>query len=95
MAQTTILAAGTSAAVSSDVVVAPGSVVSIGIFAATPIPPDVVLYVKQDTPIAADNVIAKLTHTDRAISISSPGTYRVKRGDIAAGGISVGAYLEA
>lgn len=94
MAQTTILAAGTSAAVSSNVVVASGNVVSIGIFADTPIPAGVVLYVKQDTPSASDNVVAKLSNNFRAISISSPGTYRVSRNNILAQGVSVGAYLE-
>ena len=94
MAQTTILAAGTSAAVSSNVTVAAGSVVSIGVFSDVAIPAGVALFIKQDTPASSDNIVGKLTHNCRAVTISAPGTYRVSRSNISAGGVSVGAYLE-
>lgn len=95
MAQSTILAAGTSAATSSTVTVAAGTVISLGIFADSPIPPNVVFYVKQDTPATTNNVIAKLSHNFRVIAISSPGVYSVTRADISAEGVDVGVYVDA
>lgn len=94
MAQSTILAAAQTAATSSTVTVASGNVISLGIFADSLIPPNVVLYVKQDTPGTSNNVIAKLSHNFRAITISSPGVYTVTRPNISSGGVNVGVYLE-
>lgn len=92
MAQTTILAAGSTAATSSDVPVAAGSVASIGIFSAAGIPRGVELAVMMDTP-SLDAQIGKLTAEDPAIVLSGPGTFRVVRSALA-DSVSVGVYSE-
>lgn len=80
MAQSTILAAAITAATSTDVVVAAGAQVTIGIFsaAAEDLPLGVIFEVMQDTP-GADNVAARLHQGNRAEVLSGPGTFRVKR----------------
>lgn len=80
MAQSTILASGTAAAVSSDIIVGAGSVVTVSIFSAAPGESlasrgfDVL----QVTP-GADNLIGSLNETARTIQLAGPGTYRVAR----------------
>lgn len=94
MAQTTILAAGQTAATSTDVVVAAGSTVTIGIFTSSgPVPAGVEIDVRIDTP-GADNFAAKLTHANQVTVISGPGTFRAYRRNIAAYGVNVGVYTE-
>jgi len=80
MAQTTILAAGVTAAASTDVVVASGSVVLVGIFAATAVevPQQAAFNIEQVTP-GAVNVIARLGAGNRTTVIAGPGTFRVRR----------------
>lgn len=80
MAQATVLAAGTTEATSTDIVVAAGEAVTVGIFAATAaiLPAGVQFLVVQDTP-GADNIIARLGQGNRATVLSAPGTYRVIR----------------
>lgn len=80
MAQATVLAADTTAATSTDIVVAAGEIVTVGIFAATAarLPSGVQLLVEQDTP-GADNTIARLDNTATATVLAGPGTYRVTR----------------
>lgn len=92
MAQNTILATGSAAATSSDVVVAAGSVVSVGIYSAAGIPHGVSLSVMMDTP-GLDTQIGELTARSPALILSGPGTYRVVRSALA-GAVSVGAYSE-
>ena len=91
MAQTTILAAGTGAATSSNVVVAAGDTVTVGIFATGTIPPSIELYVRQVTP-GGDNQVARLSHAHQTTMLVGPGTYRVVRKDISALGVSVGVF---
>jgi hypothetical protein len=93
MAQTTILAAGTSSATSSDVVVAGGDLVSVGLFSDSAIPPSIELYVRMDTP-GGDNQVARLSSASQTTMLVGPGTYRVVRKDISAIGVSVGVYTE-
>lgn len=93
MPQTTILAAAQTAGTSTDVTVAAGSVVTIGIFAATAIPSIVEIDVRQDTP-SGDNFVAKLTHANQTTVLSGPGTFRAYRRNIAAGGVNVGVFTE-
>jgi hypothetical protein len=80
MTQSTVLAAGTTADASTDIVVAAGSVVTVGIFAATAadLPIEAIFDVMQDTP-GADNVAARLHQANRTTVLSGPGTFRVKR----------------
>ena len=93
MAQATILAAGQTAATSSDLVLAAGASATVGIFATGRIPSGVELSVFLDTP-GDDQFIARLTEQDSATSIMGPGTYRVKRPDVSAYGLGVGAFTE-
>lgn len=80
MAQSTILAAAKTAATSTDVAVAAGVTVTIGIFSATydRCPHDAIFTVYQDTP-GADNVVTTLTDERRSVVLSGPGTFRVGR----------------
>lgn len=80
MAQSTILAAGITAASSTDIVITDGSVVNVGIFGAadTHPPRDVnfaVVMVTPDAPIP----IAQLNIFSPDTGISGPGTFRVVR----------------
>lgn len=90
MAQTTILAAGTSAATSTDILVAAGASVTVGLFSAAAIPPEVRLQILIDTP-SADDVVGVLTGAEPVMVLSGPGTYRVSRPLI---GVSVGVFTE-
>lgn len=92
MAQTTILAAGTTAATSTDVAVAAGASVTVGIFTASAsgIPGNTGVTVYIDTP-GNDVVAAELTGNKPTAVISGPGTFRAVRGVV---GTSLGVYTE-
>ena len=95
MAQTTALAAGTTAAVSSDIVVAPGATVTVGVFTATAggkFPDGAPFALEQITP-GQPNVIATLDNARRAQVITGPGTYRVRRPVYT--GAAFGVFVEA
>lgn len=97
MAQTTILAAGSTDASSSDVVVAAGSNATVGMFVASgTLPTDVSLAVVADTP-GADIIIANLTTQQPAVVLAGPGTFRVVRtvGRLLGSSVAVGAFSEA
>jgi hypothetical protein len=93
MAQNTVLAAGITSATSTDIVVAAGEVVKVGIFAASAVglPQQARFNVLEDTP-GGDNVIAQLSDENRSVLISAPGTYRVSRRAYA--GTAFGVYTE-
>lgn len=80
MAQATVLAPGNTAATSTDIVVAAGASVTVGIFAliAGRLPGGVQFVVSQATP-GADNTIARLDNNSSATVLAAPGTYRVHR----------------
>lgn len=80
MAQNTVLAAGNTEATSSDIVVAAGETVTVGIFPSSAgfLPSSVSFGVYIDTP-GNDRVVDRLTHTYPATVLSGPGTFRVKR----------------
>jgi len=94
MAQTTILAAGKTAGTSSDVTVAPGDVVKIGLFVTgtDAVPDRLALAVLEDTP-GADNVIGQLDAGTPSLVVQGPGTYRVARPAIPSM-VNVGVYAE-
>jgi hypothetical protein len=95
MAQTTILAAGQTAATSTDLVLPPGAVATIGIFTASgPVPSGVEIDVRIGTP-GNDNFAAKLTQANQVTVITGPGTFRAYRRDISAFGVNVGVFTEA
>lgn len=86
--------AGNTAAASSDIVVAAGATVIVGIFsaAADSVPAGLVFGIDQDTP-GADNTIGTLDGMRRQVALSGPGTFRVKRP--AYTGTPFGVFLEA
>lgn len=90
MAQSTILAAGSTAAVSSDVTLLAGQEATVGIFAAGKLPVNAKLVISMDTP-GGDTAVADLTRVRPAVVLSGPGTYRVRRPVITG---SVGVFLE-
>lgn len=91
MAQSTILAAATAAGTSSDVVVAAGASVTIGLFVASGgLPPQDFALVYQDTP-GGDNPLCELTGTKPTTVLSGPGTFRVVKG---ATSVAVGVFTE-
>lgn len=92
MAQNTVLAAGTTAATSSDIVVAAGSQVTVGIFtaAAAGIGGNESVSVYMDTP-GNDTLLFQLSGNDPARVITGPGTYRAVRGVVAT---SFGVFTE-
>jgi hypothetical protein len=78
MPRLTILATGTSAADSTDFVIAASESVKVGVFASTPSVLRVQFTVYEVTPGAA-NIIGRLGNETRSILISAPGSYRVAR----------------
>lgn len=93
MAQTTILASGTSSATSTDVTLGQGETVTIGLFASASIPPGVQIAVRIDTP-GDDGGATVLNAFNSATILAGPGTYRAVRPDISAYSVSVGVYTE-
>lgn len=94
MAQTTVLSEGTNDATSTDIAVAPGASVIVGIFSADPaaiLPIDARFEILQATP-GVDNVIGILKYDQKSCVISGPGTFRVRRRAYAGG--SFGVFLE-
>lgn len=98
MAQSTVLAAGITEATSTDIVVAAGATIVVGMFSSEQDKPtaykDIIatkFEIMQDTP-GADNVIFTLNYSKPATVLSGPGTYRVKR--IAYVGKPFGIFVE-
>lgn len=93
MAQSTILAAGNTDATSTDIVVAVGVSVWVGIFSAVadalPVQNNFIVF--QDTP-GADNTLALLNNNARSMRLFGPGTFRVGR--TAYTGTAFGVFLE-
>jgi hypothetical protein len=84
---------GRGEATSTDIVVAAGATVTVGIFGAAGalLPPGVSFGVMQATP-GADNLYRELDGNERATVLDRPGTYRVKRPSLA--GDAFGAFSE-
>lgn len=77
MAQATILAAATAAGTSTDIVIASGSSVTVGLFVASGgVPPQDYATVMQDTP-GGDNVVTNLSGARPSTVLAGPGTFRV------------------
>lgn len=95
MARSTILAAGNTALTSTDIVVAAGGQVVVGIFAAAAdadLPVGQRFVITQQTPGAA-NKVAFLDINNRATALVGPATYNVQR--TAYDGTAFGVFLEA
>lgn len=93
MAQSTILAAGQNRANSSDIVVAAGSPVSVGIFSNDTIVSRVRCLVMMRTP-GDDACVGILNSSNPVFALLGPGTYRVERPDISENGVNVGVFLD-
>lgn len=85
MTQSTILAAGVTEATSTDIVIAAGATVVVGVFFADADKPvsyndqiSAKFKILQDTP-GADNAVFSLSYSNPATILSGPGTFRVKR----------------
>lgn len=93
MAQSTILAANTTAATSTDIVVATGVQVHVGVFGAagTSLPFSYSMQVKMDTP-DGDLVYDSLSNKKQVVRLVGPGTFRVTRA--AYTGSAFGVFLE-
>jgi len=93
MPQTTILAAGQSAANSTDIVVPQYTAFTVALFSASSIPSSFSFTVYQKTPSASVK-IATLSTEVPSLSLTSPGTFFVARPDISSGGVNVGIFTE-
>lgn len=78
MAQATVLASGTTAAQSSDIVVSPGTVVTVGIFSAAPLPATTRCAISIKGPTGSQ-VVGWLNGDTVATTITAAGTYFVTR----------------
>lgn len=92
MGQSTILASGTTGATSSDVPVAAGSVVSVGVFMSSGVAlsQGPLAVVMMDTP-GGDIPIKTLTEAEPATVLSGPGTFRVVRAPCS---VAIGVFSE-
>lgn len=90
MAQVTILAAGLTAANSSDIVLADGQTKTVGMFGAAVIPGAIYLTVMQRTP-GLSHRVADLTVATPAVVLAGPGTFFVSRPIVPA---SVGVFTD-
>jgi hypothetical protein len=78
MAQTQILAAGTTAATSTDVVLTAGSHANVSIFSAGVIPGNAKLYLNIDTN-GADALVVEMGAALQSYHLIGPGTFRLFR----------------
>lgn len=92
MTQSTILASGSTRATSTDVVVAAGASVTVGMFVSSGVvTPGMRAIVWIDTP-GADNKETELTSIKKETQVNGPCTARVERVDAPA---DFGIFLEA
>ena len=79
MAQATVLASGDTRATSTDIPVASGSTVTVGMFVSSGVVgPGMRAIVYIDTP-GADNKEVELDHRNKQTVLAGPGTFRVTR----------------
>ena len=79
MTQTTVLAEGDTRATSSDIAIAAGSAVTVGLFVSSGVLPaeaNAVVYI--DTP-GLDSRVVDLDRIEKQTVIDGPGTFRVER----------------
>lgn len=95
MAQTTILAAGDTAADSSDVSIASGARVTLSLFSADALPLSCFadIYIKQ--PGGTITRIGGLSQASPSMAVTSPGVYFVRRYATSNPGVNVGVAADA
>ena len=89
MAQTTVLAAGTTAATSTDITVADGASKKVGMDSASAISANDTLMIFEVGPLGERPLLQ--LHTSRPSVILSQGTYRVKRPVVS---VAIAVYTE-
>ena len=94
MAQTTVLAAGDTAANSSDITVASGSNVTISLFCSVNLPLSTSLDIYLKTPSSTVIQVGVLNSSTPAVSIYSPGVYYVSRPVTSNPGVNVGVSVD-
>ena len=95
MAQTTVLAAGDTAANSSDITVVSGSSVTISLFCANGLPLSTSYLIYLKTPSSSVISVGALSRDQTTVSIYSPGVYYVERTVSSNPGVNVGVSLDA
>ena len=95
MAQTTVLAAGDTAANSSDITVVSGSSVTISLFSASVLPLSTSYLIYLKTPSSSVISVGALSRDEPTVSIYSPGVYYVARTASSNPGVNVGVSLDA
>jgi hypothetical protein len=93
MAQTTVLAAGTTDATSSAIVVPAGATVTVSLFSAAEIPLSCTMDIILSAP-SGDQIVGALTKYDPSVGIYAPGTFYVVRAGRNMSGVNVGAFIE-
>jgi hypothetical protein len=93
MAQTTVLAAGTTDATSSAIVVPAGATVTVSLFSAAEIPLSCTMDIILSAP-SGDQIVGALTKYDPSVGIYAPGTFYVVRAGRNMSGVDVGAFIE-
>jgi hypothetical protein len=93
MAQTTVLAAGTTDATSSAIVVLSGATVTVSLFSAATIPLSCTMTIILSAP-SGNQVVGALTKYNPSVGIYAPGTYYVVRAGRDMSGVAVGAFIE-
>lgn len=78
MAQNTVLTEAATRATSTDIVVAAGSSVTVGLFATAGVPKNAKAVLRVDSP-GADNIVEVLDTSNQQKVIAGPGTFRVER----------------
>jgi hypothetical protein len=94
MAQTTVLAAGDTAADSTDITVNSGSNVTISLFCSVNIPLSTSLDIYLKTPGGTVTQVGDLNASTPTVSIYSPGVYYVSRPATSNPGVNVGVSVD-
>jgi hypothetical protein len=94
MAQTIVLAAGSTAANSSDITVNSGSNVTISLFCSVSLPLSTSLDIYLKTPSSTVIQVGNLNRSNPTVSIYSPGVYYVSRLANSNPGVNVGVSVD-
>jgi hypothetical protein len=94
MAQTTVLAAGDTAANSTDITVTSGSNVTISLFSSANLPLSTSMDIYLKTPSGTIMQVGDLNATTPAVSIYSPGVYYVSRPVTSNPSVNVGVSVD-
>jgi len=94
MAQTTILAAGDTAADSTNVTVVSGASITLSLWSTGVIPQSTSMRIMMHTPTATVTQVGSLSYSNQTVSIYSPGVYYVERTARSNPGVDVGVSVD-